>query len=57
MKHLVLEIALWTLAAFFAGCAIGYVARRIFASGERAARAQTPVEEAKKPAVVEEEKS
>jgi hypothetical protein len=40
VNHLVLEIALWTLVAFFVGCVLGFLLRRMFASGEREAQAQ-----------------
>jgi NADH-quinone oxidoreductase subunit E len=31
MPHLILEIALWVLLAFFIGCVVGYVLRALFA--------------------------
>lgn len=37
MTHLLLEIVLWMLLAYFAGCVIGTALRKLFASGEAAA--------------------
>jgi NADH-quinone oxidoreductase subunit E len=34
MPHLILELALWTLFAFFLGCIVGCILRKLFAAGE-----------------------
>ena len=34
MSHYLLELALWMLLAFFIGCIIGYLARKIFGGAE-----------------------
>ena len=30
MSHYIIELVLWTLAAYVIGCVIGYVSRRLF---------------------------
>jgi NADH-quinone oxidoreductase subunit E len=42
MPHLILELALWMLLAFFIGCIIGCILRRLFTSGESAALRDIP---------------
>jgi predicted flap endonuclease-1-like 5' DNA nuclease len=42
MSHLVLELALWVLLAFFIGCIIGCLLRRLFAGEERRAVVEGP---------------
>jgi predicted flap endonuclease-1-like 5' DNA nuclease len=42
MSHLVLELALWILLAFFVGCMLGCLLRRLFAGEPAAAVASGP---------------
>jgi NADH-quinone oxidoreductase subunit E len=42
MSHLILEIILWVLLAFFIGCVLGYLARALF--GKRAEPVQAAIE-------------
>lgn len=42
MSHLVLELALWILLAFFVGCILGCLLRRLFASEPATAVASGP---------------
>ena len=46
MPHLVLELALWVLLAFFIGCIIGYVLRALFAGKPMPVAAEVPSSEA-----------
>ena len=43
MPHLILELALWTLFAFFLGCIVGCILRKLFAGGETEALRNAPV--------------
>lgn len=42
MSHLILELALWILLAFFIGCIIGCLLRRLFGSGTDVATVEGP---------------
>ena len=42
MAHLVVELILWILLAFFAGCILGNLLRRLFTRGEAEALAKPP---------------
>jgi NADH-quinone oxidoreductase subunit E len=46
MPHLVLELALWILLAFFIGCIIGYVLRALLAGKPMPVSAEMPAGEA-----------
>jgi len=46
MPHLVLELALWILLAFFSGCIIGYVLRAVLAGKSTPVSAEVPAVEA-----------
>lgn len=44
MSHLVLELALWVLLAFFIGCIIGCLLHRLFGSGTGVATGEGPAQ-------------
>jgi len=52
MPHLVLEIALWVLLAFFVGCIVGYALRVLFAG--KLVSAPAPVSQAEEQELAEE---
>ncbi|MGE3873307.1 MAG: hypothetical protein AB7F74_10155 [Parvibaculaceae bacterium] len=50
MSHLVLELALWVLLAFFVGCIIGCILRKLFGAETSAPPRRTMGEPARSPA-------